>query len=211
MAQVYNAAKSKNPNYWCLISCPGHGIDIITDMPEQLTLGVSSEWDSRLPYSLASILDNMTAGAGSAIAGAIGMNVQSQDLSYQMWMGTTPIEIPLTLNFDHETDAQIDVFEPITKLMALQFPTNKLGGFLSPPGPLRSGQGNGGDYAINIRIGRMMTFLNCIMVSGNQAFDSRLDKKGFAISGQVEATFRSSIVYGHMDWLKAMQLTPMGT
>jgi len=206
MTQIYNCAKSENPNYWCLIQCPGHGLDIITDMPEQLTFGVSSEWDSRLPYSLASILDSATLGLAGRLSDAVGWNPQNQYMSYQMWMGTTPIEIPLTLNFDHESDAQVDVFEPISKLMALQFPINRMGGFLTPPGALRGGQEGDADYAIHIKLGRMMHFLNCMMVSGNETLDARLDKNGFPISGQVEATFRTSMVYGHIDWLKAMQL-----
>lgn len=211
MAQVYTCAKSKNPNYWCHIQCPKHGLDIITDIPEQLTFGVSSEWDSRLPYSLSSIIDSATAGIGGRIVDSIGWNGQNQFLSYQMWMGTTPVEIPLTLNFDHESDALVDVYEPISKLMALQFPINTWdigGGILFPPGPLRGGQEGDSDYSIHIKVGRMMHFLNCIMVSGNETLDSRLDKNGFPISGQVECTFRTSMVYGHIDWLKAMQLIP---
>lgn len=208
MGQVYNCAKSKNPNYWCIIQCPGHGIDIITDIPEQLSIGVSSEWDSALPYKLSEILDTFTAGIGGKLPGVFGIDPQQQMLSFQMWMGTTPIEIPLTLNFDHESNAQVDVFEPVTKLMALQFPISRGGGFLFPPGPLRSGKGGDADYAIHVRLGRIMYFMNCIMVSGNQVFDSRMDKNGFPISAQVEATFRTAMVYGHMDWLRAMQLVP---
>ena len=205
---LLNGSKSNNPNYMCQISCNGHGLDILADLPENLNLGVQSDWESPLPSTLAGMLDRVTGGAASSIANAIGTSPQSQHMSYQMWMGTTPIEIPLTLQFDADKSALEDVYRPIVAIMQMVLPINGGGGLLYPPGPkggLVGAFGGREGYGVTVRVGRMMLFPDCIISSASQTFDSRLDAAGFPIAGTVECTFRTSIVYGTADFLTAMQ------
>lgn len=197
--------KGSNPHYYIDISCPGHGVRVVTEMPEQLTLGVQADWESRLPYRLAEVFSNIPV-VGSIVdkgIAAFGYGPQSQDLSFQTWMGTSPIEIPLQLHFDHKTSAFEDVYKPIVALQSLAQPINGSLGMLLPPGPIRGGSGG---YGINIRIGRMMIFENCILSSANETFDARLGPDGYPIAGDLELTVRTSYVYGHKDFLKAMRL-----
>jgi len=204
--KLMNGAKASNPNYTCQISCRGHGIDILADLPETLNLAVQSDWESPLPSSLASVLDNFTVGISGNLSKAIGVDPHTQAMSFQMWMGTSPIEIPLTLNFDATESALEDVYRPITALCMMALPINSAGGMLTPPGPtgglwgaVTSRQG----YGVDVRVGRMMLFKDCIISAASETFDTRLDKDGFPISGQVECTFRTSVVYGTADFLRA--------
>lgn len=202
----YMVAKSSNPNYWVHIQCKNHNFEVICDMPEQLAIGISSEWESRLPYTLSGLLEKAVGNIAQSAEAVIGVSPQFQSLSFQMWTGTSPIEIPITILFDAEQSAQRDVYEPITYLQSLILPVNSsFGGanILMPPGPIWGGDRG---YGINIKVGKFMFFKNCIMVSANNTLDARLDATGYPISGQVECTFRTSFVYGHKDFLDAMTL-----
>lgn len=207
---TYKIMKSTNPNYWVHVLCRKHNFEIIADMPEQSAFGVSSDWESRLPYSLSQLLEKAIGGIASGTIELTGYGPQVQDLSFQMWTGTTPIEIPITFLFDAETSAEYDVYRPIGYLQSLVLPISGTKNFISrnllfPPGPVRGG----GGYGIDIKIGRYTMFKDCILVSANKTLDNRLDSRGFPISGQVECTFRTSIVYGHQDYLEAMGLPPI--
>lgn len=202
----YVVAKSSNPNYWVHIVCPKHNFDIVCDMPEQLAFGISSEWESALPYTLSGLLEKAIGNIATTGAAVIGVSPVVQALSYQMWTGTTPIEIPITILFDAEESAQKDVYEPIVYLQSLALPVNGALGMLYPPGPIWAGDRG---YGIHVKLGKYILFENCIMVSANKTFDSRLDAAGFPISGQIECVFRTSKVYGHSDFLTAMNLPPI--
>lgn len=208
VAGMYRVAKTENPFYLVDITCPNHGFGIQVDMPEQLSLAVSSEWESRLPSSLAEAWSAIAPAGGGLVSGvtnALGANPIFKALSFQMWAGTSPIEIPLTVLFDAENSALKDVYEPIAMLQSLAMPVEASMGILSPPGPdvgLFSSSDSG--YGIHVKIGRMMMFLNCILVSANAIFDARLDSRGFPISGQIDLVFRTAYVYGRGDWLNSM-------
>lgn len=191
-----------NANYAVKIGCQSQGVEIIAEMPEQLSFGVQSDWESRLPSTLSSLLGSIPLIGGRLEQGQnlLGLNRQFQDLSFQMWMGTSPIEIPLTLQFDAEESALNDVYRPIQALASMALPSQR-GGYLIAPGPIRGG--NGDDNAVTLNIGRMFTFLDCIMVSCEQTLDSRLDEDGYAIAGTANITLRTGMVYGKTDWLKA--------
>lgn len=219
---IINYSKSENPIYRVELVCEGHNIGMQMDMPEQLVLGVSSEFESRLTTSIAGVLNSVTGGAAENMANLMGAVSHLQALSFQMWVGTTPIEIPLTFLFDAEEDANFEVYQPIAQLQSIALPVNGTGTGLSsmlhPPGPrygLSSKMGafglNTTGYGIDVKFGRMMLFKDCILVSATATYDSRLDSKGFPMSGQVECTFRTPLVYGRTDWLKAMQLPSNGT
>lgn len=206
---TYTINKGDNPNYWMLIECPGHNLEILADMPEQIQIGAQSDWESRMPFSLAGLLEKAFGQVAQGISTLVGVDPQVQSLSFQMWMGTSPIEFPVTLLFDAEESPQRDVFEPITYLMSIMLPNNGSGGLLWPPGPRWGPSDNSRGYGVNIKIGKMMQFIDCIVVNATETFDSRMGDDGYPIAGQVEIVFRTSIVYGAQDWLKAMQLKPI--
>jgi len=196
--------KGSNPDYYIQVSCPGHNFDVITEMPEQLTSGVQSDWESRLPYRLADLFSQIpiVGDLADKAAAATGYSPELQELSFQTWMGTSPIEIPLQLHFDHYESPYRDVYQPIMLLKSAAFPIND-GLLLQPPGPVRAGSGG---YGVNVKLGRMILFQNCIIVSANETLETRLGEDGYPISGDLELTLRTSMVYGHRDFLNAMQL-----
>ena len=210
---TFISSKGNNQDYRAHISCPGHDVDVIVDLPETISFGISSDWESLLPYSLAGALDAVAGKVGVNLGAAFGAvkaaNVQSQALSFQVWMGTSPIEIPFTFQFDAKTSALEQVYKPIAYLMALTMPVNKnftdsaYTNVLLPPGPALGG-GLVDDYSVTLRLGRMMAFLDCIITSATPSFDVRLDDEGYPIAGEIEMTFRTSKVYGHIDMLNAM-------
>lgn len=209
MPTVFDASKSEEENYKITISCPGHGIDIICDMPEQITMATQSDWESLMNYSLAGALDAAIGGSGKLIAGLASagskaFNAQLQALSFQVWMGTSPIEFPLQIQFNAKKSALNDVYKPMGMLGAMVLPINKGGGVLFPPGPSIGGVAGG--YGVHIRLGRLILFKECIITSSQATYDTRLDKDGVPISGEMEITFRTSTVYGHKDFLNALSL-----
>lgn len=208
VSNVFRIAKSTNTSYLIDIICPGHNFGVQVDMPEQLALAVTSDWESRLPSGLTDVLSKMPIGGnlGESIANLLGNSPHVQALSFQMWSGTSPIEIPLTVLFDAENNALEDVYKPIIMLQSLILPVEgRLGvTWLTPPGPdvgFRSNESSG--YGIHIKLGRMMLFMNCILVSANAIFDSKMDSRGYPISGQLDLVFRTSYMYGRSDWLRA--------
>jgi len=208
----YRVAKTTNPLYLVDIWCPGHGFGVQVDMPEQLALAVSSEWESRLPSTIAqawSSISPLGGGAGQGASNIFGWDAIHQGMSFQMWVGTTPIEIPLTVLFDAEDSGLKDVYAPIAKLQSIALPRNDRtmgNNFLVPPGPNVGIEWGGSGYGVYIKIGRMMMFVDCILVSVNAVFDARLDNRGYPISGQIDMVIRTSVTYGRSDWLRAMGL-----
>lgn len=204
--QTYNCSKGQNPNYVAYISCESLGMEIMADIPEQFSISVQNDFESRLPYSLADAFSRipLLGGVAENIQAVSGLNAQFQDLSYQMWMGTTPLEFSLTLLFDAENSAIDDVFKPINALMGMALPGNQGVGpttVLTAPGPIRGG--TSGDGSVTIRVGRMFTFEHCAIVSATENIESRLEKSGYPIAAELEVTIRTGMVYGKADWLKA--------
>lgn len=206
---TFNAAKGDEPNYQMLIACPGQNIEIIVDMPEQLTLATQSDWEAIMSASLAGAVDSGIGAIDSLWKGLVGVaakpfNVQHKALTTQIWLGTAPIEIPLQIQFNAKTDATQDVFKPMAALTSLVLPNNGMGGLLLPPGPLLGGFLGG--YGVTVRIGRILVFQECIITSCQTTYDTRLDKSGIPISGEAEITIRTSTVIGRTDLLQAMGL-----
>lgn len=212
-----DASKSDNPNYKITLSCPGHEIEIIADMPEQITMATSSDWEAIMNFSLAGAADSALSGVGRSIAGALtaaagklglhAFNSQNKYLTTQVWLGTQPLEFPFQLQFNAKNSAMDDVYKPIGWLTAMVLPINGNLGLLNPPGPrIAGGGGIVNDYGVDIRIGRLAVFRRCIITACQASYDTRLDSKGVPIAGEAELTIRTNHVYGAQDFLVAMGL-----
>lgn len=186
-------ALSRNPDYWMQLSCNSQGVDIIANAPEQIVLSVASSWESRMPSSLQDI-PGVAGGAIGLGANALNMNVAVQWLTHQSWISSTPIEITLTLLFDAQTDAYVDVVEPMKKLQKLVLPYRRSpdSQILMPPGPAAI-SADQDEARTSLRIGRMLYLPSVIVVSANNTYDTRLNG-GYPISGQTELTVRSIVM-----------------
>lgn len=215
-----DCTKTTNPAYWVLIKSNANGrpFEVLLDMPEQISTSASSEWESRLPYNLfQNLLSELPLGGLiSQGAYAAGLNNIYQDLSYQMWTDSSPIEINMSLLLDAEDNAYKDVWVPLMILSGAVLPiggdannTGSGGGLLGmldrnllrPPGPLNGDPNSEG--AVHLHIGKQMYFLDCIMTTGTPQWDSRLASDGYPIAGQLDVTFRTSKIYGRNDWMIA--------
>ena len=195
MNNSYFCSKSTNPNYHVHIKCPGMKLEIIADMPEETTTAVGSEWEAMLP---SSIMD-LVAAAGGALKGLAGTNLVSQDLSLQVWVNSSPVEIPLTLQFAANADAYREVVKPMRELEKLAMPALGWGGFLYSPGPNR-GSIAGGSMEVELYIGNLLVIPSVILTSVSSTFSSRLDAKGFPIAGRSDLTFRTDRVLSREQW-----------
>lgn len=229
--KTYNSAKSANTNYWVSLRIEDAGLGsgtegdegliVITDMPEQTMMAVQSSWEQRLPSDIGAFAGKIpvVGGAVEKALRASGINPTFQIGTYQTWQSSSPMEFPLTLLFDAKSDAKKEVYDPINSLVTYGLPstnatgaagsiTNSVlslgGNVLFAPGPNNI---NREKYSVKLRIGRLLYIPDGIMVNCQGAFDSRLDKNGYPIAGQVEISIRTGMVYSRSDWIKATGTT----
>lgn len=195
--RTFDSSKSRNEHYWVRIKCSPMKVEIIADMPEETQTAVGSEWEGLLPASLgqAGNIGNLLEAVGK---GAFGSGVQAQNLTQQIWVNSSPMEIPITLQFDAENDAFNDVYAPMRLLEMMAMP-REWGGFLYSPGT-NSGFGFGGDSGISVHIGRYLHVPRAIIVNVSSSFNSRLDAKGYPISGRSDLTIRTDRVLSAGNW-----------
>ena len=185
---TYRVAKSTNPNYTCRIKDASMGIDVVADLPEQTMIAVASEFNNRLPFStVTEILGGQAAGT------AADLNAVTKYAAEQIWVGTSPIEIPLTLLFDAQNDAYNDVWRPMALLESMVLPRydGRVGGFFISPGY------NG---SCSVNIGKMY-LQNCVVTSVASTYDTRLDAQGYPIAGQSEVNIKTYRIIGALEWL----------
>lgn len=195
----FECVKGKNQDYWVHISAPGRGFEIIADIPEELTTAVGSEWEARLPSSIGDlpVIGGLLTGAGKLV----GTNAVIQGLTKQVWVNSSPVEIPITLSFDMYKDALEDVYRPMRALEMLVMPNLGPGGLLYAPGPTGfASDFFGGSLACNLSIGKMLTIPNVIPVNVSSTFSSRLDARGYPIAGRSDITFRTDRTYTADEW-----------
>lgn len=186
-------AKSINPAYTVRIFDQASGLDIIADLPEQISLSFQSEFQNRLPSSGTAEL-----GAPGTAATAADMNYQLRYAADQIWVSTSPIEIPLTILFDAERDAEEEVWVPTTRLEAMALPVDV--GYGSVGAPSDGGK-------TSIMIGQSLIIPNCIITSAHTQYDSRLSKSGYPIAAQTEITAMTRSIISRQELLDMKGVT----
>lgn len=185
-----------NPLYKVHIKCDARKIDMAVDMPETFTIAMQSEWEARFGGGQGPL------DAVNAVARPIGGNVLLQEFTKQVWVSSSPIEIPIQLIFDAESSAYNDVYYPMKKLLELTVPW-KNGPLLTAPGP----DIHGDRFAVSVRVGKLLFIPDGIATSVQAQFDTRLDSSGFPIGGQIDMTIRTSQVYSNVEWEAATSAT----
>lgn len=103
-------------------------------------------------------------------------NTTSKFLTGHSWIGSTPVNGQLVLEFIAIEDPELEVISPIRELYKLTAPTEVLGGaILLPPGPSVIGSLLGGDN-VKITIGNILVFDNVFISDVNADIDTRLSK-----------------------------------
>lgn len=112
--------------------------------------------------------------------------------SQQLWEGSEPIEIPLTLHFMARSDATKDVLEPARILQSFTVPKRGDYGFLyAPP-------------RVDVQIGRILSLNDSIITSASIQWGTELDEKGVPTFAEVSVSVRSNVIYHlteEQDWI----------
>ncbi len=180
------------PIYKIDLRCHARGVHYVLDMNESIALSLQSEWENRFGNSSA-------IGVGGVVettARVLGGNVMIQELTRQIWVSSSPIELPISLLFDAENSAYDDVYRPIVNIQSLITPIDRGNGVLTPPGPRL----NSLEYAVSIRVGKLYYIPDGIITSASNTFNTQLDRFGYPISGQLDLTIRTSVVYSNNDY-----------
>lgn len=183
--QYRRLAKSANPDYVVRIYDASMGVDIVADMPEQFNFAVASEFQARAPVT------GSEGTAADTILKGFDKSLQFKSLTQQVWVSTSPVEIPLSLIFDAESSAREEVWVPGTLLEAMALPKGS--------GDLVMAPSSGGSTSVTI--GRKLLIPNTIVVSVSSTYDARIAADGYPIAAQVEITLRTHTILSAEDWL----------
>lgn len=117
---------------------------VIGLIQEDVELKIASTWEKFVP-TFQTLLAKVNAQAGlgaESLAQTFGISTQTTMNSRQIWTGTTPVHMTLTLKFNAINDGQTyrEVVQPCEILMKLAAPSriSPFGTqtmFLAPPGP----------------------------------------------------------------------------
>ena len=99
------------------------GNPIASWIPDDITLDVTADWDSPL------LSAGTSPGTLGIIQQAVGLSFKGEWNSIAVWLGSSPIQMSLPLQFiaEREGEAESQVLAPIKQLMKLASPT-KLSG-----------------------------------------------------------------------------------
>ena len=167
---------------------------VVARAPEEVSLRLSSEWDTALGQSTSSNLGIL----GAEVAGT---SIRTQFSSAQVWSGNSPIEITLPLEFYSESSSREEVINPIVKLAKMALPRKggsinipgigEVGVFI-PPGPRIFNLQNDANDQITIQFGNFVTFRKVIITEVEPVFVTRdMHSSGFPLRARCEITFRT--------------------
>jgi hypothetical protein len=127
----YNARSVKENAYKALVICSDQNIVVDAWLPETVGVDVNATYDTPYAQGLGGVNERL-----GAFAQFIGMNLTTQALTAQIWQGGAFINFQLPFVFHAENSAELDVMEPIKKLLRLTMPKDPSGGgILEAPGP----------------------------------------------------------------------------
>lgn len=201
------------PNaYLVKISSQKMGHTVVAILQQEVSMRVSSEWETFIPTGGITQLANALAQL------TVKVSLQSRFTTRRIWKGTTPVEITLQFKFEAVDDSIRNVILPCQALMMMASPSSTGGvvPFLAPPGPspysvssdmtnwLGQNQGNAlwstmkhvaehlnsGD-SINIQVGEFLSFSSVIIKDVNPVFATRMGVDGRPISAMCTVSFQT--------------------
>jgi hypothetical protein len=129
---------TQNPNYSVIIQQAADAglkgpksVTVVASLPATFAFDINAEYQA--PFAQG-ILGG--GGALSSIAKLGGLRLTTQALTAQIWQGSTENELSLDLEFQSETDPDLDVRQPILKLIKMTAASvDPSTGMLKSPGP----------------------------------------------------------------------------
>lgn len=172
-------------------------VDIILE--EDLTLSLSSNF-SQLVGGGANRGVSMLGQLVENISG-FGFTGQFKQMGYQIWEGTDPLSLSITVGFYMKTNALKDVIRPAKALIKLPLPNdpddNDEGLGLQAPGPSvfeALDDGENGSDALGKRLSCRIGFVNLpnvIVKNAEPTFSSEVDSNGYPIWASIKLDISS--------------------
>jgi hypothetical protein len=198
-----------NPNYKVLIA--GGGKKIKAYVPETFQLSVNGNFGPAFGQGIA----DSTLGNFSKLFGLGALT--SQSMSAQVWMGSSPVEMSLELEFIASDSPTLQVMNPVKDLMSITMPSRGAGGFLlDPPGPsyvdiqnwqIGDGKsiGNPG-RKISVKIGNFLLFDNVVIENVNTTYHSMMHSSGIPLRATCAVQFKTFFIQLKEDLPKIFML-----
>lgn len=162
--------------------------------PDTISMDVTSKWESFLNEILK---NNWSKYAEQFSQAAFHVSLQTSLTYRRMWLGTSPVSIPIELRFESEHgDPYNEVVLPVQTLQSMCLPASSKVGLLVPPGPspftLFGKQSPVGEVdVISFYVGNFLAFKNVIVESVGITFDGRYSDTypSYPMSSKVRVTF----------------------
>ena len=125
---------SANPNYAVVIHqslVGGNVVDILGSLPENLRMGLSSEWEAPLAGGLLGMLP----GSVSGLLRMYGVKPATQAMTLEIWQGSKFDDLSVDLVFTTYSDPIKDIREPLIALLKMVTPSVDSNGAIVSPGP----------------------------------------------------------------------------
>lgn len=168
------------------------GKDLILE--SDISLGISNDYQP--------LLSGGVGGAFSAVAGSLAGGVAGfKQQGFQVWRGTNPIELKLSVSLHMITSGRLDVIKPAENIMAYSVPTLDENGWgLIPPGASiisilgEDAQGFLSDFDfiskgkgyIGVYIGSHISLPKCVIKNAIPTYSLQEDSEGYAISCKLD-------------------------
>lgn len=162
---------------------------VVSDLllEDAITINLSSNF-SQLIDNEPNALLTMIGGLSREVAG-FGFSGQFKQAGLQIWTGTQPMNLSITVGLYTETDALTDVVQPAKALMRLPLPIEGRGSFgLTPPGPsiLEALSENTpsepaeGKF-LSMRIGKLIHMTRMLVKTAEPTLSQEVDENGYPI------------------------------
>ena len=168
------------------------GKDLILE--SDISLGISNDFQP--------LISGGVGGAFSAVASSLNNGVAGfRQQGFQVWRGTQPIELKLSVSLFMETSGRLDVTKPAENLIAYSVPTLDENGWgLTPPGAsivsilgqeaqqflsqyefISKGKGY-----VTISIGSYLNLKKCVIKNVIPTYNLQVDSQGYPISCKLD-------------------------
>lgn len=165
-------------------------------LQDQVRINTSSKWETFIDILRQNDIANVAELAAQL---SIKRSLQNAMTSRRIWRGTDPLSLTLTLKFQEEYNAIVEVMEACETLQSMVLPgegsSSELGSLI-PPGPspfLLGTEENSQKESdlIAVYVGKFLGFTNVIMKSVEVIFDSRIGQDGLPKSAVVNVVFET--------------------
>lgn len=169
------------------------GKDLILE--NDISLGISNDFQPLLSGNVGGVMSFLSSLSGGAVSAGF------RQQGFQIWRGTSPIELKLSVSLHMVTSGRLDVVKPAENLMAYSVPDlNENGWGLTPPGASvlailgeETAQDLGDNYNVSsgkgwvsVTVGSYIQLDKCIIKNVIPTYSLQEDSEGYPISCKLD-------------------------